>query len=280
MVLRSRRSAPSEVGEDRRDVAVVEVPQPVHHLPRRRLDGPDLDGRVALLQVPAHTEQCARGAEPGHEVGHLGAVAPDLGTRPLVVRPGIGRVGVLIEEYPLGMLEVHGLGHAHRAVGALRTGGLDDLGPPHLEELATLHRHVRGQHHLEAIALDPRHQSEADAGVPRRRLEEDRTGLEQPVLLGLLDHGQGDAVFDRPSRVLALELDEDADVGVGAQRADVDEGGVADEIEDARDPCHGQPVRAVVFRSWRVRRGAQPPATAGRIDTVTPSATLVSSWSR
>jgi hypothetical protein len=72
----------AELGEDGRDVAVVQVPQPVHHLPGRGLDGPHLDGRVLLLQEPAHPEQRPRRAEPGHEVGDLGTVPPDLGPVP------------------------------------------------------------------------------------------------------------------------------------------------------------------------------------------------------
>ena len=47
------------VGEDRRDEALVEVLEPVDHLPRRRLHRPDLDGRVALLEEPADPHQGA-----------------------------------------------------------------------------------------------------------------------------------------------------------------------------------------------------------------------------
>ena len=60
-------------------------------------------------------------------------------------------------------------------------------------------------------------------------------GSRAAVFLGLLHHRQGDAVLHRPAGVLALELDQDADVGVGAERADVDQRGVADQVEDARD---------------------------------------------
>ena len=64
-------------------------------------------------------------------------------------------------------------------------------------------------------------------------------GVEPAVLLRLLDHRQGDAVLHRATGVLALELDQDAHVGVGAERGDLDERRVADQVEDAGDVAHG-----------------------------------------
>ena len=163
---------PAVLDEDRRDVAVVEVAQSVDELAGRRLDGEHLDVRVPLLQVAADAEQRARGAEAGDEVGDLGAVAPDLGTGALVVGPGVGRVGVLVEEGPLGVLGGQGAGPAHGTVRTLGPGRLDDLGAPRLEQLPALDGDVGGEHHLELVALDPAHQCHADAGVARRRLDE------------------------------------------------------------------------------------------------------------
>ena len=168
----------AEVLEDGRDVAVVEVAQPVDHLARRRLDGPDLHGVPELLaQEAPDAEQRARRAEPGHEVRDAGAVAQDLGPGALVVRLRVGRVAVLVEEDPLGMLLGQRPGHAHGAVRALAARRLDDLGPPQLEELAALHRHVGRHHHLERVALDPAHHGQPDAGVARGRLHQDLVGL-------------------------------------------------------------------------------------------------------
>ena len=78
---------------------------------------------------------------------------------------------------------------------------------------------------------------------------------------------QRDAVLRRAAGVLALELGVDPHVGVRRQRVDADERRVADETED-RLVAHGATGRR------------QPPATAGRIEITSPSATLVSSWSR
>ena len=203
-----------EVLEDGRDVAVVEVAQPVDHLPRRRLDGPDLHRLAELLAEEApDTEQGPRRAEPRHEVGDAGAVPQDLGARPLVVRLGVGRVAVLVEEDPLGVLLGQDPGHAHRAVGPLAARRLDDLRPPQLQELAALHRHVGRHDRLEGVALDPAHHGEPDAGVARGRLHQDLVGLarhQHAGALGLLDERQRDAVLHRPAGILPLELDVDA----------------------------------------------------------------------
>ena len=119
-VLRSNSSAPPELLEDGRDVAVVEVAQPVDHLPRRRLDRPDLHGLPELLaQEAPDAEQGPRRPEPRHEVRDAGAVPQDLGSRPLVVRLGVGRVAVLVEEDPLRVLLGQDPRHAHRAVRPL-----------------------------------------------------------------------------------------------------------------------------------------------------------------
>ena len=90
-------------------------------------------------------------------------------------------------------------------------------------------------------------------------------GCEHAVLLGELDHLQRDAVLRRAARVLALELGVDADVGIRRQRVDADERRVADQPEDRSSIAHAR---------------RQPPATAGRIEITSPSATLVSSCSR
>ena len=195
---------------DRRDVALVEVAQALDLLAQRRLDRDHLDGRVLLLEEGAHAHQGAAGAQPGDEVGDLGAVAPDLGAGGLVVGPGVGLVGVLVEEGPVRVLGGQGLGPAHRAVGALRARRGDDLGAPDLEQLATLDRHVLGQHDLDRVALELGDHGHGDAGVARRRLDERLARGQRAVGLGLGDHLQGDAILDRAGRVLALHLGQDA----------------------------------------------------------------------
>jgi hypothetical protein len=93
------------------------------------------------------------------------------------VRLGVGRVAVLVEEDPLGVLVGEHARHAHRAVGPLAAGRLDDLGSPELEELAPLGRDVGRHDRLQVVALDPAHHGEADTGVARGRLHQHLVGL-------------------------------------------------------------------------------------------------------
>ena len=98
------------VEEHRRDEALVDVLEPVDHLPRRRLDGPDLHVGVALLEEAPDAHERAGRAQPGDEVGELGDVAPDLRAGALVVRLRVGGVAVLEREPPLGVLRRHAPG--------------------------------------------------------------------------------------------------------------------------------------------------------------------------
>ena len=164
--------APFHLLEHRRDVAVVEVAQPLDPLAERRLDGDHLDRRVLLLEEPAGAHQRAARAEAGDEVGDLRAVAPDLRAGALVVRARVGVVAVLVEEVPLGVLGGQLVGPAHGAVGALRARREDDLGAEHLEHLAPLDRHVLRHQDLDRVALELGDGRQGDAGVARRRLED------------------------------------------------------------------------------------------------------------
>jgi hypothetical protein len=60
----------------------------------------------------------------------------------------------------------------------------------------------------------------------------------QAALLGILDHGQADAVLDRAAGVLALELDPDFHARV-EKLVDAQFGRVADEFQDAVELGHG-----------------------------------------
>ena len=62
--------------------------------------------------------------------------------------------------------------------------------------------------------------------------------LDDPVLLRLLDHREGDPVLDRSPGVLSLELDQDPDVRVRAEGGDVDQRRVADQVEHRAEDRH------------------------------------------
>ena len=60
----------------------------------------------------------------------------------------------------------------------------------------------------ECVALQHADLREAEAGVAGRRLDDRAAGLQAPVALGRLDHGEADAILDRAAGVLAFQLDE------------------------------------------------------------------------
>ena len=69
-------------------------------------------------------------------------------------------------------------------------------------------------------------------------------GTSSPLRLGVVDHRERNPVLHRAAGVLALELGEDTHVRVRAQRGDVDERRVADQVQDARNDGHGRLDRA------------------------------------
>ena len=219
--------------EHGRDVALVEVAQPLDPLAERRLDGDHLDVRVLLLEEAAGAHQRAAGAEAGDEVGDLRAVLPDLRARALVVGAWVGVVAVLVQEAPLRVLGGQRLGAPHGPVGPFGARREDDLGTEHLEHLAALDGDVLRQQDLDRVALEAGDRRQGDAGVARRRFDDGLPGVQVAVLLGVLDHRLGDAILDRAERVLALQLGEDPHVRVRGQRRDVDHRRVADQVEHA-----------------------------------------------
>jgi hypothetical protein len=84
-----------------------------------------------------------------------------------------------------------------------------------------LDAHAVGHDQDQRVALDRRHHRQADAGVARGRLDDGATGFQQAARLGVLDHGQRDAVLDRTARVGALGLDPDFGRAEQALHADV-----------------------------------------------------------
>src|SRR4051812_17916644 len=95
------------VDEHRGHEPFVDVLEAVDHLARRWLDGPQLHVGVLLLEEPPDAHERPGGAEPGDEVGDLGAVAPDLGAGAFVVGLRVRGVAVLEREEPVGVLEGH-----------------------------------------------------------------------------------------------------------------------------------------------------------------------------
>ena len=158
----------------------------------------------------------------------------------MLVGGGVRLVPVLVGEVvAAGVGGDDLLGLRNGAVRAELARGVDDLGTEGAEEEGALLADVLGHDADDVVAAQLADEGETDAGVARGGLEDGVSGLELAALLGRLDHRLGDTVLDRAGGVLALELGVDVHVGAGREGAQLDEGGIADEVEDGAVEGHG-----------------------------------------
>ena len=176
---------------------------------------------------------------PGDEDVELGAVAHDLLGGALVVRARVGRVAVL-ERHEEPVLGGELLGHLDGAVGAELAVGGDDLGAVERQQLAALRGDVLGHDGDELVAAHAADHRQRDAGVAGGRLHDRVAGADRPAPLGVVDQRERRAVLDRPGRVVALELGQDADVRVGRDVLQLDERRVADRGDQVRRDRRGR----------------------------------------
>ena len=208
-------------------------------------------------------------------------------------------VAVLVGHDEARVLGDEVLGQRDRTVRAERSGRVDDLGAEQRRHLAALVGDVVGHDEGDPVAPPASDHGEGDAGVARRRLEDDRVRAEQPARLEVLDEVLGDPILDRACRVHELELGEDPDGRVRRHPWDFDERRVADRAEDVfvAPAVWGEilvGVRVNVIGVDRLRRSrpdatqlprpegthGQPPAIAGSSRTSSRSPTGVASPSR
>src|SRR5690606_15643536 len=152
-----------------------------------------------LFEVPAGAGDGAAGAHARDEVGDLAfGVAPDLGTRGLVVALRAARVGVLVRLPAALDLTHQAIGHAVVAVRVIRRNGRradHHFGAVGAQHVALVLGHLVGadEHALVAALLG--HQRQADAGVAGGRLDDGAALLQLSGLLGGLDHLDRDPVL-------------------------------------------------------------------------------------
>jgi hypothetical protein len=94
-----------------------------------------------------------------------------------------------------------------------------------------------------------RHQGQSDAGVPGGGLDDGAAGLELPVALGFLDHLRRDAVLDGAAGVHVFQLHEDSGLDALGDVVELDERGVADEIQDRLGVLHGYQLTVLGCRT-------------------------------
>src|SRR4051812_32285288 len=147
-----------------------------------------------------------------------------------------------VPRFPLCELESETDG----AVRPLLPGRLDDRRAVEAQEPTSLLGRVLREDARERVTLELGDERERDAGVAGGRLEQLTAGLELARRLRGFDHGQRDAVLDRAGRVLALELRVQPHRRLRRQARQLDERGVAYELEQG---ARGADARA--HRPWR-----------------------------
>ena len=83
------------------------------------------------------------------------------------------------------------------------------------DQVATLDAGGFAHENFDAVAFGGADHGEGDAGVAARAFEDDRVGAEETALLGVLDDGEGEAVFDGAAGVEELGLGVERATGLG-----------------------------------------------------------------
>jgi len=280
--------------EDRRHESVVEGTEPVHQVPQLRFRRDHLHVRVVALQAPADPGEGPAGPETGDEVRDLGQVPDDLLAGALLVRSRVRGVPVL-ERHVVAVVAREPSRDLDRAVRPLVAGREHDLCAEQLEEPDPLLARVVRDHDGQPVPLAPGDHRQRDPRVARRGLQDRAPRGELARVLGGLDHRLRDPILERAGRVLPLELGPDPN-SRRAQARQADERRVADRVEDVVEPHRARLGAGVAnerarhgfgggidadYRSVAGGRPVQrPPATAGRIETVSSGSTSVSSEPR
>ena len=188
-----------------------------------------------------------------------------LGSRGLEVDLGVVRVGKLLQNDGIGSRLGQRLGLGHCPVHALVGGRQHHGGAQCLEQHAALEGHGGGHGQDELVAFGGGHHGQADARVARRGLDERRcAGLDQALLLCLLDHALANAVLDRVARLHRLELEQN--IGKCTSRlgnpVKTDNGRAANHIHDGVANLGSCKWRALGHDGLVVCKGSRDPQPA------------------
>ena len=162
------------------------------------------------LKVLTHAGDGAAGADTCHKDIYLPVgILPDFGAGGDPVDGGIGGVHKLagneaVRNFLCQLLSL-GDGTLH-TLGTFRQYQLRAVG---LHELAALHAHGFGHDDDDAIAPGGGDGSQTDAGVAGGGFNDDAAGLQQTLLLRVVDHSLGDAVFHGACGVEVFQLGKD-----------------------------------------------------------------------
>ena len=231
--------------------------RPLYDVVGMRSGGHDLHVWVVLAKSLTRAHQGAASTQTGYEHVHVRQVTHYLRPRGLVVRHRVGFAGVLVRHEPRGVFKGDLLCHEYRLVCPLVGVGVDDFSAVRLEDPHPFRSHARRHDHFDVVAFDATDHRQSDPGVSTGRLEDRGARLEPALGLGVLDHGTGDAVFDRAGRVMTFELGEDPDLLVRAQAGHLHQRRIANGVDDVPFVCAGACVSDGQF-CCRLQAGRGP----------------------
>ncbi|MNS23716.1 hypothetical protein D3C72_555410 [compost metagenome] len=201
---------------------------------------------VLLFEVARRARHGAAGAHRGHVVGDLAVgVVPDFGARRAVVGLGVVQVAELAGLVGVGDLGGQPVGDHLVVAGVVgrHVGGRDDdLGAVGLQEADLVLAHLVRHHEDAAVALHRGGHGQPDARVAAGGLDDGGAGLDQPALLGLLQHVERGAVLDAAAGVQALGFEQHGAGDAFRDLVQLDERRVADAVQDGVEILHGQPL--------------------------------------
>src|SRR5215208_6538123 len=253
------------------------------------VDTDDPDPGALLFQVAARSRDGSASAHPSDEMCDAAfGLAPDLGSRRLVVGKRIGRVLVLAWLEAARNLLCQPLCDGVVALGVIgRRSRRDDyLGAHSLQQVLFLFAHLIWHHADAPVAPNRGGQGQTGPRVPARRLDDGPAGPQESLLLGDLEHLDGRPVLYRAGGVQVLDLREEGGLYalVTFYSAHTDQGRVPDRREHVLEIVHSgrltspAPPNAFAYnpRPWKRVYGAtnaspakwnSPYAAPGKVQT-------------
>ena len=186
----------------------------LHEIVVERADGIDADNfdvGIVFLEIFAHAADGAAGTHAANEVGDLSfRVLPDFWARGEVMGRGIHGIVVLVRIVGIGYLAGEFFRHGIVTAGIVRLdrrGADNHFRAQRFQEvnffLGLLIRD--GENHL--VAANGGNQRQPHSGIAGGAFDDGAAGLQQAFFLGVVDHGDADAVFHRAPWVEVVGFD-------------------------------------------------------------------------
>ena len=199
---------------DKARADALDLVRPCHACGQNRrclgLHGHDLHVRILGFQEFSRAGNGTAGADACDENIDLAvSVGPDLGAGRLKMRLGVRGVHKLAGDKAVRNFLCKLVCLRDRALHALCALGKHQLRAVGLHQLAALDGHGLGHDDNNAVSARGSDGGKTDARVAGGRLNDDRALLQKTLLLCVVNHRLGDAVFDRARGIEVFKLGED-----------------------------------------------------------------------